>query len=213
VLSASWRRLDLSVLFWTAPLALYLALASISSLQLGVRLVLPALPFGLLIAGGAVRWLLDSGRAPVVILAPVWLFIQTARVYPNGISYFNEVAGGPSAGIRYLTDSNLDWGQGLPELERHMHARHIPSVRLAYFGNDIPGRFFSRQMIEGVPVPWSEGAVKERELQMRTGYYAISATLLTGQFFPPSQRDYFKSFRRLRPAAILAHSIYLYKVD
>jgi hypothetical protein len=207
------RRLDLTVLFWTAPAVLYLGLASLSSLQLGVRLILPALPFGLLIAGAAVKRLIESRKAALAVLAASWLFVQTASVYPNGISYFNELAGGPSNGSRFLSDSNIDWGQSLPELDRYMRSHRIPSVHLAYFGNDIPWRFFRDGEALGVPVPWSEGMVKEKMVRLEPGYYAVSATLLSGQFFPPPQRNYFDPLANRHPVAVIGHSIHLYKVE
>jgi hypothetical protein len=206
------RRLEWSVFFWIAPGLLYMALASLSTLQLGLRLILPAFPFGLLMAGRTMRLLLDRSRPALVVAAVAWVALGAARTYPNSMSYFNELAGGPESGLLYLADSNLDWGQGLPDLARYVETHHIPSVRLAYFGNDLPWRFFRAEQVEPVLVPWSKGMLPDKELSVRPGYYAVSATLLPGQFFPPEQRDYFAPLRRRRPAAIIANSIYLYHV-
>jgi hypothetical protein len=50
-------------------------------------------------------------------------------VYPHSLSYFNEVAGGPRSGPRFLLDSNTDWGQDLLILrnwiEDHPEARPL----------------------------------------------------------------------------------------
>ena len=36
---------------------------------------------------------------------------MTIRVFPYEISFFNELVGGSDGGYRYLSDSNVDWGQ------------------------------------------------------------------------------------------------------
>jgi hypothetical protein len=52
------------------------------------------------------------------------------RVHPNYLGYFNELAGGPSGGWRYLVDSNLDWGQDLRALKQWMDDHGVaPAVR------------------------------------------------------------------------------------
>ena len=60
-------------------------------------------------------------------------------VYPHSMSYFNELAGGPNGGHRYLLGSNLDWGQDLLYLEKWT-TQHSGAqiVRLAYYGGFNP---------------------------------------------------------------------------
>jgi hypothetical protein len=206
------RRLGQAAFFWIVPGLLYITLASLSSLQLGVRLILPALPFGLLIAGRSMRLMLDTNRRLLLAAALAWVVIGTARAYPNSIAYLNEFARGQTGGLPFLADSNFDWGQGLPYLAEYLSSRRIPVVRLAYFGNDVPRRFLPEAQVEPVMVPWSEGMVPEKKLPLRPGYYAVSATLLPGHFFPPGQRDYFDGLRRRIPDAIIGNSIYFYHV-
>jgi len=50
------------------------------------------------------------------------------------VAYFNELAGGPAGGFRYLADSNLDWGQALKPLKKWMDANGVQHINLAYFG-------------------------------------------------------------------------------
>ncbi len=205
------RRLKAADLLWIVPGILYVALASLSSLQLGVRLVLPALPFGLLLCGVALdrfnRW---RRALPVFLLA--WLVIKSASVYPNGIAYMNLWTGGPENGLRYLADSNLDWGQALPDLAQYVHEHGIRKVRLSYFGNDNVFRYFEEDEVELVAPPWSAELAPQPRLTPRPGWYAISATLLPGQFFEPRFRDYYRAFRRARPVARAGNSIYIYRV-
>ena len=55
----------------------------------------------------AKRWLI---RAPAAALA-LWYVVGTLLVWPDYLAYFNEAAGGPANGYRWLGDSNLDWCQ------------------------------------------------------------------------------------------------------
>ena len=49
-------------------------------------------------------------------------------VHPFELTYFNVLAGGPLGGRRILSDSNLDWGQGLKGLTRACSGRNPSSA-------------------------------------------------------------------------------------
>lgn len=96
-----------------APFALFLTVFSLSHVQIGVRYLLPALPFLFVFTS---RLALAEGRAARVlrVALPALLVAHAASVSLCGrdlISYFNEPSGGPARGWRLLADSNLDWGQ------------------------------------------------------------------------------------------------------
>jgi hypothetical protein len=55
--------------------------------------------------------------------------------------------------------------------------------------------------------------VEGDKLAPEPGYYAISATLLTGQFFSERYRDYFHEFRTRKPIAKAGYSIFVYRID
>jgi len=38
-----------------------------------------------------------------------WNIVSAARIFPHYLAYFNELAGGPDTGYKWLVDSNLDW--------------------------------------------------------------------------------------------------------
>jgi hypothetical protein len=48
-----------------------------------------------------------------------------ARACPDFIAYFNELAGGPQNGYRWLADSNLDWGQNATRVQAYARERGI----------------------------------------------------------------------------------------
>ncbi len=212
---AARRRFAPTDLFWLLPPVLYVVLASLSSLQLGVRLILPALPFGLLLCGVAMRWMLERRRLILLSALLVWLGVQSARIYPQGIAFFNLPAGGPNHGLRYLADSNLDWGQSLRQLARYVRQAGIPRLRLSYFGMDNPWAYFNDSVLELLPPPWHPDLVEKGRLvyQPEPGYYAISASLLPGHLFEPEYQEYYKHFRERKPIAKVGYSIYVYRVD
>lgn len=116
-----------------------LAMTLLTDINLGLRYVLPALPFVFLLAGGCLaasrlRW---WKLLAVPLLA--WNLAALARVHPHELSYFNELAGGPANGRQWLIDSNLDWGQDLRGLTRWLEMNpDWRSAKLAYWGTVPP---------------------------------------------------------------------------
>ncbi|MGH7291440.1 MAG: ArnT family glycosyltransferase, partial [Myxococcota bacterium] len=103
---------------WTfvlLPIAAFHAAGMWQRSSIGVRHVLPALPFLLLACGASADWALRRGRGGRLIVAAVgvWLAVGTLRMWPHFLPFFNELAGGPTGGARLLDDSNIEWGQGL----------------------------------------------------------------------------------------------------
>ena len=199
-------------LFWLVPGFLYAGLASFSTLQLGVRLILPALPFGLLVAGRAVEVLRERRRGVLAALVALLAF-ETARIYPRNISYFNLWVGTPERGAWYLSGSNIDWGQDVGELKSVIERLGIKKLRLSYFGSDDVWSKLSDQIVEPLAPPWSSDLAQGKVYQPQPGYYAISVTLLVGLHLQPEYRDYYKAFRERTPIARAGHSIYVYKFE
>src|SRR2546426_11865603 len=65
-------------------------------------------------------------RPPRSTLFPyTTLFRSTLAARPYFIPFFNVLAGGAKGGVNLLSDSNLDWGQGLPAPRRWMAGRDV----------------------------------------------------------------------------------------
>ena len=78
-------------------------------------------------------------RRAASVAAPALAVATTLAVHPHQSTYFNLLGGGRAfAGSRFLMDSNVDWGQDLPEAARWLHARGWTKVNLAYFGMSDP---------------------------------------------------------------------------
>jgi hypothetical protein len=126
-------------LWLVVPPFVFFALASYSRVDMGIRVILPVLPFLYLLAGGLAS---TQRYQPVWLIALagclVWCGLVAERANPREIAYFNELAGSPSNRTPLLADSNLDWGQGLPALKAWMDSARVDRIYLAYFGTDRP---------------------------------------------------------------------------
>jgi len=109
-----------------------------SNSQIGVRYILPAYPFFMLWAAGSLaRFKTYAGRIAGILLL-LWYVAEALMIHPWHISYFNEFIGSQNNASKYLTDSNLDWGQGLKELGKYVNQRGPRTIYLSYFGNGDP---------------------------------------------------------------------------
>jgi hypothetical protein len=149
------------------PLAVYWAIALISSLNIGIRHLLPTVPFALLLIGFLLRKLFERARGlmPLKIIVFVlvgYQIVSTVSNYPDFIAYFNEAT--PRA-QRYtrLVDSSLDWGQDLLRLKKYIEDNNIKNIKLDYFGTAEPGYYIPNVEI------W------DSEYGPTTGWLAISA--------------------------------------
>ena len=95
------------------PPILFFVVFSLGRVQIGIRYLLPAFPFLCVFASRLAELPGAVGRPmrAAVALLLVAHAASTLRTGPDHLAYFNELAGGPANGYRYLADSNLDWGQ------------------------------------------------------------------------------------------------------
>jgi len=198
---------------WLPPL-LFLALTMTQNINIGHRHVLGIYPF-LFVAASRVASLAWTARRPwprVAVLSLVLLHaVSVLRVHPDYLAYFNEAAGGPSQGWRWLADSNVDWGQDLPGLKRYMDRSGIRRVTLCYFGTADPGYYGieSDRLPSYQPPPPSSLTRMVR----RGDVVAISATHLQGLYLDPEMQPLMAEFRARTPMATIGHSIFVYRAD
>lgn len=107
-----------------------------SSINIGVRHVLPVYAFGAVLAGVAVVRLWP--RTKIVGALCVCLIAANIWAHPHYLADFNLLAMGTPE--RIVTDSDLDWGQDLPFATRALAARGVPEAWLAYAGVYDVGR-------------------------------------------------------------------------
>ena len=213
------RPLDRALLI-VPPLTFFTA-ATVFSHNIGVRYIIPALPFTHLLGGVAVAGLVAGGpwRRGLALLLGAWLIAGSAGIYPDHLTYVNEFGclatdrwrvgldGGTTCGPLVLDDSNVDWGQGLLQLRSWLAAHPSPgSTRLAYFGSVLPEDYGLRyepltlpELLR--PPPPGRSIVSAHLLARAHG--VLSSRVGTGPENWP---------RYLRPTAIVGHAYYVYDV-
>jgi hypothetical protein len=177
--------------------AIFLLFAIFSKIDIGDRHVLPIYPLALLLAGGL--WQTARRSRPILVLLLVAVGLHVAdglRYAPDYLSYMDPFVSQPS--YRLLSDSNLDWGQGLLAL-RDYEAQHPgDKLYLAYFGSVESSAYGIRAQYlpEGKRV---SGAT-----------LVVSATNLTGQMLdnPASYRWVL----RYPEKTILNHSLHVFEI-
>ncbi len=95
------------------PLAWLVVFSLVSNVQLGIRYVLPVLPFAFVWAGSLLR---ETGKRRGKRVSTTALtclgatVLSTLLYFPDYIAYSNELVR-PSSAHLVMADSNLDWGQ------------------------------------------------------------------------------------------------------
>jgi len=193
------------------PTLIYFLAASLTSLNVGYRYLLPILPLVHIIASSVVgRWSLVVGNRQFVIryssfVIFIWHITSTLFTTPNFISYFNEFVG--ANGYKILSDSNTDWGQDLPTLAKKI-GNH--SIYFSYFGQADPAYYgINATPLPGWPPPRTEPTFYS-PADPAPGLYAISASNLVGvQLYDANAFAY---FREIKPSLIINRSIFLFEV-
>ncbi|HME69207.1 MAG TPA: glycosyltransferase family 39 protein [Myxococcota bacterium] len=192
-----------SVLLWiTTGLVLVLA-AFATNLNLGVRYVLLLYPLLALAMGGAWRWAPKLSAALLVAHA-----FESGAAYPDELAFFNLAGGGPGGGLRYLGDSNLDWGQDLPALAKFMRENETGPIQLAYFGRVDP-RLYGVEFSVLSPKPHSGWVAISANFLAGLPYLLFDAATLTGRWTEPGE---FEAFRKIPAVTRAGASIYVYRI-
>ena len=175
----------------------YFAFAIFSRINIGDRHILPVYPFVLLFA--AVAWQFLSTRPAlmaVVGFALLLLAVDVARYAPDYLSYFTPFVP-PSQTYKLLSDSNLDWGQGLLAVRQYQktHPDEAISVQpTGLVGLQVYG-IHARRLEEG---------------ERASGTVIVGATALTGQYLKdPDSARWVLQFPRTQ---ILDHSMFVFQV-
>ena len=194
---------------WISPMALGLALPPLlyfvfsmtSGINIGMRHILPVYPF---LYVGAAAWLTSrpDRRGVYVLTALVALQVgECARITPDYLAFFNELAGGPGRGPEYLVDSNIDWGQDVKKLGAWLDAHAgTRRVRLYYFGNTQVRYYGIDEM--GFPGPLDQKGWDEID-----EYCVANVTPLEGGYVPLAD---LAPLRLREPIAKVGWSMYVY---
>ena len=204
------RKLDRWLLYVLVfPPLIYMLAAMKSGMNIGIRHILPVYPFLFIFLGiAAARAFQKFGKYAVAVLAVLLLGLaaETFAAFPDFIPFFNAAVGGARGGARLLSDSNIDWGQELPNIARWQRAHPQYQLMLSFFGCADP-RYYG---IRYVDLPGSFAPVDQPRDPTRTPYWAVSVIALHGEYLFAGPRAYYEPFRHRQPKQILGGCIYLY---
>ena len=164
--------------------------------QTGIRFLLPLLALVLVWVSSRLADLCTrpQPRTRVALAAIVAaMTIEAATPWPDKLRYVNALWGGVSEGYRVVSDSNYDWGQGMPELARWRESHDVP-LSVWYFGTDTRYPEITR----------STRAIRTSIPRLLDGrVLAVSTSLLYGGYLetPSPARDLIRRLRQTAPSA------------
>jgi hypothetical protein len=128
------------------PLSLFVFISSQTGFSRYLRYLLPAFPFAYIWMGRIGELLVRPGfgaAKALVAAGLLWGFASSLWHYPHSLSYFNELAGGPRHGHRYLTDANISWGHDgyylRDWIRDHPEARPLSYAYISFFDLGVLG--------------------------------------------------------------------------
>jgi hypothetical protein len=127
-----------SLFNWPILASLMLLIFSLNCrVQIGVRMQLPLIALACVGMCSALPSLPLRGVAGAwAATMSLWLGVAAVNNWPRHLSYINELYGGPEHGEELVSDSNFDWGQGLPDLAAWAEKKGLSDVPVWYFGTD-----------------------------------------------------------------------------
>ncbi len=203
------------------PVLIFGLVSSQTGFNHHMRYVLPAYPFLFIIAartatlGKFWKWFsyacLTWQAAAVLWFAPHWM------------SYFNEFAGGPKNGHKWLVDSNIDWGQDILMLkwwqDKHPEAAPLNAAMYTMFDpKDIGLKFrLPPPFVKGQPEVVNQDGLRGPQ----SGWYAVSVCMLKGQHasvpegdgkWSSSTENFTYFLDNFEPVDMIGYSIYIYHI-
>jgi hypothetical protein len=181
---------------------------SLTADNLGVRYLIPCFPFFFIFASRIVPSAAAAGRWARTALAAalIWILAEFAVIWPDHLSYFNEITGIPPRGVEWLDDSNLDWGQGLLQLREYLKENPPGEFRFCYFGSGEPAYYG----IQGKPI--SSGALTalpERGTYILSAHCVARARAQLLQLHGEGEGNW---LAHRAPEAVVGHAFYVYKI-
>jgi hypothetical protein len=202
-----------NTIFLLGPVVFLFAAMTQAKINIGLRHILPVYPFLFLVASRlATVQFRQSWAAPLILSIPLALTATSSlRITPHQLAYFNELVGGPGEGYRYLSDSNLDWGQDLKGVKAYMEREGLPMIYLSYFGTVPPAHYGIRyQYVPGyLPLEWPPPSDL---VPQGVGREVLAISVFNLQEVWTPDKKLFRWLYRKAPVAKIGYSIYVYDI-
>jgi len=136
----------------------------------------------------------------VIASLAIWYLVGTLGIFPNELTYFNELVDGPSGAPRIMVDYTQDWGQSFKQLRTYL-AEH-------------PGE--EPQIFVFTPVKPQHYGVDYSVLDSVAQYHPLPGRYVLGPgpiygLVGTGQREY-DWFRHRTPTDVVANALYVYEV-
>lgn len=229
-------------------IVLYAIVSIRSNLNIGFRHLFPILPFAYLLTSKTLfdflKRLNRHARliwSVIIGFMTLFLIAGTVSAYPAYMSYFNELAGGPKNGYRYVDDSNADWGQDLKRLKTWVDsynqscggnlaasnknlscAKLVSSAFLTTLqksgDSSLPISQIRVDYFGTADVNYYFGALarpwSDNTRPIQSGWYAVSANFLMSSIYDKTKPDdqSYRWLEKISPVAQVGTSIFVYYV-
>jgi 4-amino-4-deoxy-L-arabinose transferase-like glycosyltransferase len=195
------------------PPVIFMGVAMTAGTNLGIRHVLPIYPF-LILAAAAGAWALaqrHQGWAIIIAVLVAFHLASSLHTLPNYLAYSNELFGGTSRTYRTLSDSNVDWGQGLREVQEYLARRNIQDCWFAYLGTTDTAYY--HLPCKMLPNPFLRSGREAVPPETYHGVVLISATDVAGDYFGAGALNPYGGFQHAKPVANIGGSILVFEGD
>ncbi len=204
-----WR----TTVYLLLPALMYFGVSLASTMNIGIRHILPVYPFFVLIAAAAAVALARRQSWGTYAAGALLLFhvASSTHVFPNYLTYANEAWGGPTNTYRLLADSNADWGQGLRAAKSYLDAHGIKDCWFAHYGWNVNPVYYH---IPCKPLPEAiahmfGGALPPVPARIE-GTVLVSGSEAEGDYWGPGDLNPYEQFLHRRPDALIANSILVF---
>jgi len=200
-----------TVLFLLGPVVVIFTAMSQSKINIGLRHILPVYPLLFVFASRvATIQFRHGGLTPLLLsVSLAATALSSLKVAPHQLAYFNELVGGPEEGYRYLSDSNVDWGQDLTGVKRYMDQEGLAMIYLSYFGSAPPSYYgIHYQYVLAPGETWQERSSDMLPPGMKKEILAISVVSLQGVWF--EDKGLYRWLYDRTPVTKIGYSIFVY---
>jgi tetratricopeptide (TPR) repeat protein len=165
------------------------------------------------LAGWAAAKLIEGKRQWAYLFALILVFdvISSVRAFPVYLAYSNELWGGPSQTYKYLSDSNVDWGQQLKATKKYLDGRQVNQCWFAYFAQVVADPAYYGipcKPLTTIASVWLQPSIAVPA--SIDGPVLISAGTLSGYEFGPGTLNPYDQFRKLHPTAVIEDGVFVY---
>jgi len=195
-------------------LLIYWLTSVLGNLNLGIRHLLPVLPFTYMLVSSYLVKFINQIKKPALkkasmsfIYLCLALYAGSSLInYPYYISYFNEIVGIDN-GYKYVVDSNYDWGQDFNRLVEWVEENNIDKIKIDYFGGADVNYYLGDKAV------WFDSSSG-----IQKGYIAVSTTYLqagTGEPLPglDCNNGFYRWLEDYEPIARAGKSILIYHIE